>query len=298
VTDQSASVLKVLEAELARLSIPVETGFDVSAISGAREENGFRVSARSGKAVTARSVILACGGKTYPAFGSDGSAYKLAERFGHTIVEPVPVAVPLTIKDSLCHLLQGQKIKAAARSVVGGKEKERAEGDLLFTKYGLSGTVILDVSESVSIAINRNGEKDVAVIIDMVPFMAEAELADELSKRAARKIPPEGMVTGILPNKFGAALRDLFRTKAPAEAAKALKNRGFKVLGTRGWNEADFTAGGVDVDEVDPATMESRLKKGLYFTGEILDVNGKRGGYNLAWAWASGLLAGESAANA
>lgn len=295
-TNQSASLLKALEMELKRLSIPIEEGFDVSTVFGSG--SAFTISSRSNGVISAQSVIIACGGKSYPAFGSDGNGYKFAERLGHTIIEPVPAAVALNIKDPLCHLLQGQKIEAMAESVVGGKRMEKSAGDVLFTKYGLSGTAVLDVSDSVSIAMNREGSKDVSISVDMVPFMSEAELSAEFMKRASRKTSPDEMAVGILPNKFGPALRELFETKSSAEAAKALKNRIFKVIGTRGWNEAEFTAGGIDVNEIVPGTMESKLKRGVYFTGEILDVNGKRGGYNLAWAWASGFVAGENAANA
>ncbi len=297
-TNQSASVLKALEMELRRLEIPVETGFDVSTISGSGSNKGFTVTSRANGTISTRSVVIACGGKSYPAFGADGTAYKFAEKLGHTIVEPVPSAVPLNIKDPLCHHLQGQKIEATAESIVKGKCMEKAGGDLLFTKYGLSGTAILDISNSISIAINRNRVQDVAISVDMVPFMDEAELAGELKRKASRKTSPDEMAVGILPNKFCLPLRDLFRAKAPLEAAKALKNRIFMVSGTRGWNEADFTAGGVDISEIDHTTMESKLNKGIFFTGEMLDVNGKRGGYNLAWAWASGYIAGEGAANA
>ena len=102
------------------------------------------------------------------------------------------------------------------------------------------------------------------------------------------------MLTGILPNKFGLALRSLFENGQLEPAVDAIKERRFKVSGTRGWNEAEFTAGGIKVDEVNPETLESKIKKGLYFAGEILDVNGRRGGYNLGWAWASGWIAGQS----
>jgi predicted Rossmann fold flavoprotein len=295
-TDQSSSVLKVLEMELRRLSVAIETGFDVTSVTES-PGGGFTVSARSGGSVSAGKVVLACGGKSYPAFGSDGNACKIAERMGHTIIEPVPVAVPVLVKDPLCHLLQGQKIKAVVRSVVNGKERESSSGDLLFAKYGLSGTAILDASQSVSIAINRDRIRGVSVVVDMVPFMGEAALSAELAKRAERKVSPDEMTAGILPNKFGVALRDMFRTNTPSGSARLLKNKTFKVLGTRGWNEADFTAGGIDTNEVDANSMESRLRRGVYFAGEMLDVNGARGGYNLAWAWASGFVAGEAAAD-
>lgn len=294
-TNQSATVLKILEMELGRLSVPVEFDFKVSKVTDSK--NGFSLLSDSGRKVTGGAVILACGGRAYPAFGSDGNAYGIARHFGHTIIDPVPAAVPLVVKDELCHILQGQKISARVKSLIGGKTVNESSGDLLFTKYGLSGGAILDISEEVSIAINRNKSGDAALSIDMVPFMNEPELAGELSKRIRGGLPAEDLTAGILPNKFGPALKETLKTKDPESIAKNLKGRQFKILGTRGWNEADFTAGGVDVKEVDGASLGSVIRKGLYFAGEVLDVNGKRGGYNLAWAWASGYIAGMGAAD-
>jgi predicted flavoprotein YhiN len=153
----------------------------------------------------------------------------------------------------------------------------------------------LDVSEEISIAINRDRSNDAALLIDMVPFMKETDLSTELTKRIGRGAAVEDLVVGILPNKFGPAFKDILHTKDAACVAKSLKARRFKVIGTRGWNEAEFTAGGVDVKEIDENSMESILRRGLFFAGEILDVNGRRGGYNLAWAWASGAAAADGA---
>jgi len=294
-TNQSATVLKILEMELDRLSIPVEFDFKVSNIT--RFGNGFIVLSSSGRRVTGRAVILACGGRSYPALGSDGSAYGIAKHFGHNIIEPVPVAVPLVAKDELCHSLQGQKISARIKSLIDGKVAGESSGDILFTKYGLSGTAILDISREVSIAINRKRYPTIEISVDMAPFMTETELAHELSKRIRNKIPAEDLLAGILPNKFGPAMKEVLRSKDAGLIVKALKDKRFKITGTRGWNEADFTAGGVDVKEVDEKNLGSIIRKGLYFAGEMLDVDGKRGGYNLAWAWASGYITGTGAAN-
>jgi predicted Rossmann fold flavoprotein len=295
VTKQSSSVLKVLELELKKLRIGIELNFEAVDISCSK--NGFIVRSKSGRTIESSNLIIACGGKTYPALGSDGSSYGFAKRFGHSIIEPVPSAVPVVTKDRICHLLQGQKISAAALSIIDGKVTNEATGELLFTKYGLSGTAILDVSRDISVAINREKKKDVAVSIDMVPFMDREKLKLELEKRTEKGIGSahravEDILAGILPNKFGTALKDLFSGCDCNAIAGALKDRRFKITGTRGWNEAEFTAGGIDVSEVKKETLESKLKEGLYFAGESLDVDGKRGGYNLAWAWASGFIAG------
>jgi len=293
VTNQSSSVVKVLELELKRLEIPVHFNFKVSSLKVSDGE--FIVQSSAGAKIRAGSVILACGGRSYPALGSDGSAYEIARHLGHAIIEPVPAAVPLIAKDAICHLLQGQKISAGVTAIVGGRPVSNASGDLIFTKYGLSGTAVLDLGDEVTTAINRNRVKEILLSVDMVPFMSETELCAEIVKRILDKICAEDLLAGILPNRFGQALNSLLKTKDAEKIAGGLKDMRFKVTGTRGWNEADFTAGGVDLDGVDVKTLGSRRVKGLYFSGEILDVNGRRGGYNLAWAWASGYIAGESA---
>jgi predicted Rossmann fold flavoprotein len=300
-TNQAASVLKVLELELARRGVAIKTGFDVERIAASPE--GFSIAAAEGRKVSARAVVLAGGGKSYPALGSNGSCYTLAAAFGHRIVTPVPSAVPLIVKDPMCHFLQGQRLRVRAAGRVAGRRGRTADGELLFTQYGLSGTAVLDVSEGLSIALNREGNKDTWVVVDFVPFMSEEDLAVELAGRLDKGWTAKDLAAGLLPEKFALIMPQLVRDAASAagqdqkagparKLAAVLKAREFRVLGTRGWNEAEFTSGGVDAREVLPRTLESKLRKGLYFAGEILDVQGGRGGYNLAWAWASGFVAG------
>lgn len=295
-TNQASSVLRVLELEVQRLGVAVETGFEASNVERARAS--FILAAKEERTVEARSVILAGGGKSYPALGSNGSSYKLAERFGHRIVLPVPSAVPILVKDRMCHFLQGQKIRGRATSEIGGKAAQTADGEVLFTQYGLSGTAVLDVSEGLSVAINREGKTRAAIVLDLVPFMTKEGLGAELSRRMKDGWADGDLAAGILPEKFGPLVRSLVsqgnREPGPAATAlaSALKEKRFSVHGTRGWNEAEFTSGGVDAREIDPRTLESRLRKGFYLAGEVLDVQGRRGGFNLAWAWASGFIAG------
>jgi len=300
-TNQAASVLRVLELEAARLAVRIEMDYEVGRISPGAA--GFSIAASDGRQRAARRVILAGGGRSYPALGSNGSCYELAASFAHRIVTPVPSAVPLVVKDRLCHLLQGLRLRARVVALIGGRPGLGAEGELLFTAYGLSGTAVLDVSEGVSIALNREGRKDVAVSVDLIPDMAEAELAGAIAARLRSDWPERDLLAGLLPEKLALVLPQLLGEADPAGAARdpsvragrlaaALKSREFRVQGTRGWNEAEFTAGGVDAREVEPRTLRSKLRKGLYFAGEVLDVQGGRGGYNLAWAWASGSVAG------
>ncbi len=292
VTNQASSVLKVLEIELKRLSIPIKFNFICSGLSFSGDN--ILVLSRDGEKLSCQKVILAGGGKTYPALGSDGSLYEIAGHLGHTIVEPVPAAVPLVIKNNLCQVLQGQRILAYARSLVDGRETEQGSGELLFTKYGLSGTCILDISESISVAINRQHKSGVKVIIDLAPFISREQLKNELEKRSRAHWPSEEMLAGILPNKFGTALQQICAKGDFEVILSAIKEHCFEISGTRGWNEAEFTSGGINVNELNTRTLESKIKKGVYFAGEILDVNGRRGGYNLGWAWASGWVAGQT----
>ncbi len=301
VTNQAASVLKVLELETARLGIGVETRFDVDRIESAA--GSFRIGARDGRKVAARGVVLAGGGSSYPALGSNGSGHDLAASFGHHIVKPVPSAVPLLVKDRMCHFLQGQRMRVRIEGRVGGRLTREAEGELLFAQYGLSGTAVLDVSESLSIALNREGRGDATVVVDFLPFMSGEEAAAELTRRLAAGRAPKDLVSGLLPEKFSLLMSRLIDEagggpgkrvdgESARRLASLLKARVFQVEGTRGWNEAEFTSGGVDAGEVKPGTLESKLRRGLYLAGEVLDVQGGRGGFNLAWAWASGYVAG------
>jgi predicted Rossmann fold flavoprotein len=176
--------------------------------------------------------------------------------------------------------------------LIGGKRGASAAGELLFTKYGLSGTAVLDVSEEISIALHRHHQKDIELEADLVPFLSEENLREELAGRLNRKWPAEKLTAGMLPPKFGPVAGRSFQDPDAAKVAAFLKTRRFRISGTRGWNEAEFTAGGVDTREVKAGTLESKLQKGLYLAGELLNVSGRRGGYNLAWAWASGFVAG------
>lgn len=292
VTNQASSVLRVLEEEIKSLKIPVEFDFEVNHITGSAD--GFIVRSKSGKDISCGSIVITGGGKAYPSLGSDGSCYGLAKAFGHKIIEPVPSAVPLLAKDKFCHLLQGQKIQCIAKGIIDGRITKEARGELLFTKYGLSGTAILDISGDISIAINRLKKKSAQVSIDMVPFIDKDDLKKEIEIRISRYTAVENLMIGMLPNKFTLIFRDLFKGASVEKIVDVLKDKRFDIIGARGWNEAEFTAGGIDTEEVREGTLESKLKKKVYFAGEILNVDGRRGGYNLAWAWASGYVAGQT----
>ncbi len=293
-TNKALTLMELLQAELVRLGVQSQLNCHIQSM---RYSDGhFLLETENHDSIHADRVILAAGGQSYPMLGSDGSGFKLAQDFGHRIVEPVPATVPLISQDVWCRVLEGQKIRGRACAVLDSKESAPGwiEGDILFTKYGLSGTAILDISDPISVALNRHEVKKAAVALDFVPFLDEVSLHREFERRIARGMTGPSIVAGLLPPKFALVLKDFLIPEKTRQLAGILKKRIFYISETRGWNEAEFTAGGVDMTEIDPATFESRKQKGLYLCGEVLDVNGRRGGYQLAWAWASGYLTGLS----
>jgi predicted Rossmann fold flavoprotein len=240
VTNQAGTVLEVLKEELKKLDIETAVNFEIADIVHAGDR--FILKPRVGKEIYSESVIITAGGKAYPSLGANGSGYLLAEKLGHKIIEPIPSVVPLVVKDKICHILQGQKIFAKTKALINGNVVSEAEGDVLFTKYGLSGTSILDISKEVSIGINRH-KKEVSVAVDMVPFMDQNELNAELERRILKNKSAEKILTGILPNKFQNVIKYLCKGDNIEELAGNLKNKLFNVSGTMGWNEAEFTCG-------------------------------------------------------
>jgi predicted Rossmann fold flavoprotein len=299
-TNQASSVLKVLEIEIRRLGVSVVADFEAAAV--VRKGTRYAVQAADGRTFEAAAVVLAGGGRSYPALGSNGSAYELARRLGHRLIDPVPSCVPLLVKDRLCQVLQGQRLRARAEAWIDGRSAAEAEGDILFASYGLSGTAILDISTALSVARHRDGKTNTKIGVDFLPLMTREALAKEIADRLRRRWESADLISGLLPEKFAKIVAGMFpgefrRAEETAAAlTSALKDRRFDVHGTRGWNEAEFTSGGVDAGEIESERLESRFNPGLHFAGEIIDVQGPRGGFNLAWAWASGVLAGRAAA--
>ncbi len=257
VTNQAASVLQVLANEMKRLAIVPQNNFEVTQIE--KTADGYVVRGKNGASLRCTKLIVAAGGKSYPDLGSNGSGFVLARQLGHSIVEPVPAAVPLIVKDAFCHQLQGQRIVAGVQVMIDGCKAGRLEGDLLFTRYGVSGTAILDVSRQVSVALHRNAGVPVRLVVDLVPFMQPDVLKDEIFRRFKHGIPGEDILAGLLPDKFNRAFRPLVRHDAIDLLVTQLKGKEFIVSGTRGWNEAEFTAGGISTDEIDHAIRQASV---------------------------------------
>lgn len=258
-----------------------------------------------GGRVEADSVILATGGKSYPLTGSDGSGYALCAALGHTIVEPKPSLVPLVCREKFCTELMGLTLKNVELTVLeNGKKIYSDFGELLFTHFGISGPIVLSAS-----AHMRNfGKSDYEVRIDMKPALDEKQLDARILRdfgeagkkhliNAMDKLLPKAIIpviierTGVPAHKAAGQLTHGERQKI----CRAMKSFALTVVKTRPIDEAIITAGGVRCSEINPSTMESKIVGGLYFAGEIIDVDAYTGGYNLQIAFSTGYLAGESA---
>jgi len=315
ITDQAKTVTALLEDELIRLNIAVQLNTEVAKV----EKRGERFVlelwpvAKSGQRenfgkeeISSDLLVLSAGGKTYPALGSNGSGYALAEKLGHRIITAVPSALPLEASSSLIHELQGVKLDAEVTSIIGGQVVKTRTDEVLFTTYGISGPAILNISREVSIRLNRDQRQDVVVRLNLLPGQNFEQVRETLEARWQKRPTQyvEKSLYGLLPNKVATAILKVagipnnkkvndLNAADQKKLITTLQSHEIIIKATRGWNEAEFTAGGVDTKQVKTGTLESKLVPGLYLCGEILNVDGDVGGFNLSWAWSSGHVAGK-----
>jgi predicted flavoprotein YhiN len=262
--------------------------------------------AEPGRWLEADAVVLATGGLSFPRTGSDGTGYALAAALGHAIVPPVPALTPLTAADPLCAQLQGVTSDVELTLLVGGKRVETARGSFLFAHFGYSGPAALDLSRS---WLRAEGEGERAVRASFVTGESRESLlaAWQRDTAADPRLQVRHWLGRRLPDRLALALCAEAGVDAGAYAsqtgrahraalAERLCARPLPVDGTLGYEKAEVTAGGVPLDEVDASTLESRKAPGLYLCGEVLDVDGRLGGFNFQWAWSSGTVAGRATA--
>lgn len=315
VTDQARTVTNLLEDELHRSEIEIHLNTECVEIKKL-QDTGFKFQVRLRKLennipvseiFTENSdfVILTAGGKTYPALGSNGTGYDLASSLGHKIIGPVPSAVPLVAKNPLSQEANGVKMEIEVTSIIDGKEIKKTTDDVMITQYGFSGPAILNISREISIRLNREEKSWAEIRLNFFPGKNSAEvfslLQSRWNKRPNQKI--EMSLNGIFAPKLPITILKILQinSQKPVSSLTSseienlvnfLTNFKVEVTDTRGWNEAEFTAGGVDTSEVFSGTLLSKKVQGLYLAGEILDVDGDVGGFNLSWAWSSGFVAG------
>jgi predicted Rossmann fold flavoprotein len=302
-SEQASAVLDVLRMELNRLDVRVVTGADCMQICPGRK---IKVLTNSGR-YTADAVILACGSRAASATGSDGSGYTLAKQMGHRIIPVLPALVQLRCREPWYKSVAGVRVQGKVSLDVEDSCTAADQGEIQLTNYGISGIPVFQVSRYASKALYEN--KKVTAVLNFMPDYSEKEFFHFLKERA--RLRPEKTVEEFLIGLFHKKLCELWiqlggldrrkksgqlSPKELSHLAGLIQNLCTTVTQTNSFEQAQVCCGGVDTREIDPDTMESRLVSGVYFAGELVDVDGRCGGYNLQWAWSSGMLAGRSAA--
>ncbi|HOP08060.1 MAG TPA: NAD(P)/FAD-dependent oxidoreductase [candidate division Zixibacteria bacterium] len=306
--DSATAVVDALVDQAARLGVVTRTNCAVESILS--EGESISVQVADGEILPASAVILATGGASYPATGSTGDGYRLAASLGHTIVPTRPALVPLETSGPEAAELQGLSLQdVRATILVDDKRVAHRVGDMLFTHFGVSGPIILSLSLSAVDALAAG--QQVKVVIDLQPTLDEASLdaclLRDIQEHGQRQL--QTLLKNLLPNRMiplccrhTGVSGEKPANQITGEERKRLRRwlKGFmlEIRGHRGYNEATVTAGGVSLKEVNPKTMASKRVPGLFFAGEVLDINGDTGGYNLQAAFSTGWVAGHAAAGA
>lgn len=263
-THSGRTVLEALLKELERVAVPLKNPVKVTEIQ--KKENGFELISDQGP-LSARRVVLATGGLSYPETGSDGTGLLIARKFGHTLLPTAPALTPLLSDDEDWSALSGLTLEDVRLDFYfEGRKRASSRGGFLFTHFGFSGPAALDISRHWALA---DPDRKPQIVADFLPVNDERRL----------------------PKRFFETLRK----KCAKGTGKQISHYPLEVKGVFGYKKAEVTAGGVDLKEVKVSTLESKIVPGLFFAGEILDVDGRIGGFNFQWAWSTGVLAGRGA---
>ena len=292
---QASSVAELLTTEAARCGVRLKTNEKVTEITYLKktQKDGTRWQiATGGWNYYAHALILANGSMASKISGSDGSGYSFAKSLGHSIIKPLPALTALKCKGNVFAPCAGVRTEGKVTLFVNRTPEAWDRGELQLTDYGISGIPVFQISRYAVRALDEG--KKVSLMVDFFPEMDEQQFTDFLEKRKNqhRYQSERELLTGLFPDKL---IRLLCKKK---DLIKAVKEFELTVTGYMDYSFAQICSGGVDTREICPETMESRIMPSLYFCGELLDVDGMCGGYNLQWAWSSGAVAGTSAANA
>lgn len=307
-SDHSSDIISALNRQMEKEKVKVHLNTCVREILTDEKSGQIRgVKLSDGRELLADAVIVATGGKSYEATGSTGDGYRFARESGHTVKEIRPALVPLVVRESWCMEMQGLSLKNVSVLLKSDKKKlYEGFGEMLFTHFGVSGPLILSAS---SFYVKKYYGMPVLLTIDLKPALSGEQLDKRLLrdfdgnknrqfKNALDGLLPSKMIpviirlSGIMPEK---KVNEITREER-ASLIHCMKELTLTVTGTRGFQEAIVTQGGVCVKEINPSTMESKRIRGLYFAGEVLDLDAVTGGFNLQIAWSTGHLAGVSAA--
>lgn len=299
-SEQAVTVLNILMMELERLKVSVLYETKIKKIC--KKENSFHLLTETNKNFYCDRLILATGSKAAPSTGSDGSGYRMAKELGHRLIEPVPALVQLYCKGSYFKSLKGIRTHSKITLYIDEKKIIEDTGELQLTDYGVSGIPIFQISRFASVAIKEG--REVGLLLDFLPDLDKSSLLAKLEDPVfVKEKSIEEVINGFLNQKLSTVLIkeaklslhrkiNTLKTQEKHILVSRLKEFPVKVLDTKSFEQAQVCAGGISTDDLIPETMESKLVSNLYFAGEILDVDGACGGYNLQWAWTSGYLAG------
>lgn len=305
VSDHSSDVIAAFSRELKLLGVSVSLHTEVRELL-CEQDKVCGVLLTNGKKMKADAVIVATGGISYPSTGSTGDGYRFAKETGHRVTELLPSLVPMEVRQWYAKELQGLSLRNIEIRITDGKKKLYEEfGEMLFTHYGVTGPVILSASSVVGKTLRK---KELTLHIDLKPALSE----EQLDKRILREFDAnhnkqyKNSIDSLFPAKLKPIMIELSGIEPEKKVNEITKEERQRLVhlikdftmtltGLRSYNEAIITKGGVSVKEIDPGTMESKKMKGLYFAGEVLDLDAVTGGYNLQIAWSTGYLAGINA---
>lgn len=304
VSDHSSDVIGTLRRALEKSGVIIRLHTEVADLE-VHDNRIAGVLLKNGDRLKGDAVILATGGMSYPSTGSTGDGYRMAEKTGHRITPVSPSLVPLETKEAWCRELQGLSLKNVSLRIMDGKKKLYEDfGEMLFTHFGVSGPMILSASAAMKPDF---WQREPVIYIDLKPALDLEQLDkrvlkdfEESSNRnfqnaivhlfPGKLVPVMAQLCGIHPDK---KVNEISREERLG-FVRLIKNLPLTIAGTRGWNEAIITKGGISVKDINPSTMESKVVQGLYVCGEVLDLDAYTGGYNLQIAWSTGYLAGNS----
>ncbi len=303
-SDHSSDVIRALEAEMRRRGVQIHLYTEVRRVVSDEGRFSF-IELADGSQIKGDACIVATGGLSYQTTGSTGDGHRFAQENGHSVTPCMPALVPMTAKEDWVPRLQGLSLRNVSAVIYDGKKRLYEEfGEMLFTHYGVSGPLMLSAS---SIVGKKLREKELKLVIDLKPALS----MEQLEKRVLRDFEEnqnrqfKNAVGKLFPAKLIPVMIELsgidedkkvniISREERQRFVSLIKNLPVTLTGLRGYNEAIITKGGVKVKEIDPGTMESKLVKGLYFAGEVLDLDAVTGGFNLQIAWSTGYAAGMS----
>lgn len=304
VSDHSSDIIQALEREMKKQGVFIHLNSGIKSVK-VKENKFSSFILKNGQEVTGDACLIATGGCSYQTTGSTGDGYRFAKEMGHKVTELTPALVPLSVKEGYVKDLQGLSLRNISITVKDGKKNLYHEfGEMMFTHYGVTGPVILSAS---SVIGKRLAKKELVLTIDLKPALS----VEQLDQRVLRDFEEnknrhfKNAVTKLFPSKLIPVMIELSGIdpdKPVNEISRAeregfvylIKNLGMTVTGLRDFNEAIITKGGVSTKEVNPSTMESKLAEGVYFAGEVLDLDALTGGFNLQIAWSTAYTAAEN----